>query len=63
MYATSLNVCGQTFKDAYDGFKQQAQNNYKDFRQKANKVKAVLPTSLRTGFAQDTPLSFLVLGR
>lgn len=37
MYATSLNVCGQTFKEAYDGFKQQAQNNYKDFRQKANK--------------------------
>ena len=37
MYVTSLNVCGQTFKDVYDGFKQQAQSNYKDFRQKANK--------------------------
>ena len=28
-----------------------------------NKAKAVLPTSSRIGFVQDTLLSFLVLGR
>lgn len=37
LYATSLNVCGQTYKEAYDDFKQKAQSSYENFRQKANK--------------------------
>lgn len=37
LYATSLNICGQTYKETYDDFKQKAQSSYEDFRQKANK--------------------------
>lgn len=35
-FISAMGVNGQTFKEAYDNFKQQAQADYEDFRKKAN---------------------------